>query len=271
MENLSSHSDLEDSDEASSAPAAKPERLNAKSTDFLREIASVCDRAAAGDFEARLFGVDGSGPQADVVCAVNRLLDVMDGFVREASAALGAAGRGDFYRKVLLVGFGGAIREAAEALNEGSDAIASNERRQREAAKVQQEMAEKLSAQLTAQSQVVAEAISVIGNAHGTIDALTKAQERIGGVTETVSEIARTSELLALNALVEAAHAGDQGNAFAIVANEMKSLAAQSQQASTTIARDIRVLRTNAAAAIKSLGAISQIVSRLDQSQSSTP
>ncbi len=64
--------------------------------------------------------------------------------------------------------------------------------------------------------------------------------EQISGYTETAQELAEQSNLLALNASIEAAKAGEQGRGFAVVANEMRVLAEQSK----TAAEKIRVLLT---------------------------
>ena len=65
----------------------------------------------------------------------------------------------------------------------------------------------------------------------------------IGQIIATVDDLAQQSNLLAVNAAIEAAHAGEQGKGFAVVAREVKSLAEQSRQATTqvrTILSDIQ-------------------------------
>ncbi len=64
---------------------------------------------------------------------------------------------------------------------------------------------------------------------------LSKQTQQIGDITATVSEIASQSNLLALNASVEAVRAGEQGKGFAVVAAEVRSLALQSKQATSQI------------------------------------
>lgn len=57
----------------------------------------------------------------------------------------------------------------------------------------------------------------------------------ISKVTEVVTEISEQTNLLALNATVKAARAGEAGEAFAVVANEIKDLATQTVQATSEI------------------------------------
>jgi len=76
-----------------------------------------------------------------------------------------------------------------------------------------------------------------------TIVRLSEQSQSIGGIIASVTDIADQSNLLAVNAAIEATRAGEQGKAFAVVAQEIKSLAEQSKQATTqvrTILNDVQ-------------------------------
>lgn len=77
------------------------------------------------------------------------------------------------------------------------------------------------------QSQVEFIAISIVKLSEQTQD--------IGEIIATVNDLAEQSNLLAVNAAIEAAKAGEQGRGFAVVAQEVKSLAEQSKQATTQV------------------------------------
>jgi methyl-accepting chemotaxis protein len=64
---------------------------------------------------------------------------------------------------------------------------------------------------------------------------LSEQSQAIGEIIATVNDLAEQSNLLAVNASIEAAKAGEQGKGFAVVAQEIRSLAAQSKQATTQV------------------------------------
>jgi len=68
-----------------------------------------------------------------------------------------------------------------------------------------------------------------------TIIRLSEQSQSIGGIIASVTDLADQSNLLSVNAAIEAARAGEQGKAFAVVAQEIRSLAEQSKQATTQV------------------------------------
>lgn len=113
-------------------------------------------------------------------------------------------------------------------------------------------------------AKVAGEAQKAAADTHAAIGNLNEVSQRIGQVVKVINSIARKTDLLALNATVEAARAGAAGSGFAVVANEVKVLAQQTATATEDITKRIADIQSGAKGAVEAIALISTIVGQVN-------
>ncbi|MBN9673570.1 methyl-accepting chemotaxis protein [Roseibium aggregatum] len=97
------------------------------------------------------------------------------------------------------------------------------------------------------------------------VRSLSSAAERIGAVVLLIQEIAEQTNLLALNATIEAARAGEAGKGFAVVASEVKSLAGQTARATDEISSQVSEIQTATQASVQAINAIMEMMEDVNE------
>ena len=92
------------------------------------------------------------------------------------------------------------------------------------------------------------------------ISTLATSAQKIGDVVSLIQDIAEQTNLLALNATIEAARAGEQGRGFAVVASEVKSLASQTSHATNEIAQQIADIQKASDDAVEAIFSINEMM-----------
>lgn len=253
-------------------PMAAAGAYGARALRLAREVADVVAAGGSGDLDVRIFAIPEPGLVGRLQRGVNAMLDVTDAFMREAAGSAHYLSQRRYFRKVLPRGLPGVFNIAADTMNRASatmaanveefsrfaetnvgsvvDGITSAAAELRSAAEAMTGMAHDLSS-LTArigrqanQSSTMAERVAEeVAETNATVRQMIEAANTVEHVVGVINEISRKTEMLAINATIEAAKAGQMGRGFAVVAAEIKALASQTESATHDIARQMGDMR----------------------------
>ena len=244
----------------------------------LNQIQAMVDRVESNlDFTVRV-SVTNNDEIGHVTSALNRLLDKLQGNLKSiangANAVASAANlmattssqvaTASHEQSESASGMAATVEEMTVSINHVADRAQETSRISTESGKLALS-GERVIGQTVGDIQDIEKTVH---DAAELIHSLEQHSQQISDVVRVIKEVAEQTNLLALNAAIEAARAGEQGRGFAVVADEVRKLAERTSSSTLEITSTIDTMRTSAGNAVTSMnGAVDKVTKGVQRAQ----
>mgnify|MGYP002621026179 CR=1 FL=1 len=234
----------------------------------LGEMAQALDVFRTSMIEADRLAAEQAESQRVQIQRAERLQHLAQAFDSEVKDVLGSVN----FALQTMIEMSSSMSDAAKALNTQSSSVSAAA--QQAAGNVQTVAAAteelnstfvEISDQVSMSASIAQDAVAEAKRTNEGINRLVSTAERISEVVRLIQDIAEQTNLLALNATIEAARAGEAGKGFAVVASEVKNLATQTAKATEEIGQQIGDVQDSTQTVVTAIQSITQIIERMHE------
>jgi methyl-accepting chemotaxis protein len=262
--------------EAQKKAAARDKKLaeaEAQAAEDLRQkvekLLDSVEDAANGDLtrEIEVLGEDAIG---QVGSGLERLLDELRQSITSiarSSETLSHSSSGMIEVSAIMNGHAVETADEAHSVALAAEKVSANIQTVATATEQMNASIREISAAAGSGADVAAEAVEKAAATSSTMSKLDQSTTQISDIVKVITSIAEQTNLLALNATIEAARAGEAGKGFAVVASEVKNLASETAEATEEIARQVGEVQSSSRQAVAAIGEIGEIIDMISDIQ----
>jgi methyl-accepting chemotaxis protein len=235
----------------------------------VQRIREVLAQVAGGDLRVRA-GQTGGGELGEVARSLDHTLDALGSVLHlvgdSAQRLAGASDKLNTASAAISENARTAAGQADAVVTSAGDVASSVDTVAAGSSQMEQAIRE-IATNATQAARVAGQAVTVAEATTRTVGKLGDSSQEIATVVKLINGIAEQTNLLALNATIEAARAGEAGKGFAVVASEVKELAQETARATEDISRRVEAIQADTAGAVDAIGQISSVIGEINDFQ----